>query len=147
MYSPDDQGEYVSPEAGAQNFSIQGLSDALTSLDSEVTVVQLPAEEYALLLEVTMADRLGRPHLPVFSWNAGMVLYILKGDPALRDLEYMQVNGPGMAYLFFYDKQGHKGLKQDVVENLRAHVVEAFSEWISCSAHFMAIFLPLVEGW
>ena len=55
MYSPDNQGEYV-PKAGMQNFSIQGLSDALTSLESEVAVVQPPAEEYALLLEVTMAD-------------------------------------------------------------------------------------------
>ena len=55
MYSPDNQGDYM-PKAGMQNFSIQGLSDMLTSLESEVTVVQLPAEEYALLLEVTMAD-------------------------------------------------------------------------------------------
>ena len=55
MYSPDDQGEYV-PEVGVMNFSIQGLSDALTSLDSEATVVQPLAEEYTLLLEVTMAD-------------------------------------------------------------------------------------------
>ena len=38
MYSPDDQGEYV-PELGVQNLSIQGLSDALTSLEFEVTVV------------------------------------------------------------------------------------------------------------
>ena len=56
MYSSDNQGEYM-PEAATQNFSIQGLSDALTSLDAEVTVVQLSAEEYALLLEVTMADQ------------------------------------------------------------------------------------------
>ena len=55
MYSPDEQGEFV-PEAGAQNFSVQGLLDALMSLKSEVTVVQPPAEEYALLLEVTMAN-------------------------------------------------------------------------------------------
>ena len=55
MYSPDEQGEYM-PKVGMQNFSIQGLSDALTSLESEVTVVQPPAKEYALLLEVTMAD-------------------------------------------------------------------------------------------
>ena len=52
MYLPD-QGEYVLPEVGMQNFSVQGFSDALTSLESEVTVVQLPVEEYALLLEVT----------------------------------------------------------------------------------------------
>ena len=43
MYSPDEQEEYV-PEAGMQNFSIQDLSDALMSLESEVTVVQPPAE-------------------------------------------------------------------------------------------------------
>ena len=34
MYSPDYQGEYV-PELGVQNFSIQELSDTLTSLESE----------------------------------------------------------------------------------------------------------------
>ena len=55
MYSPDKQGEYM-PKVGSQNFSIQGLSDMLTSLESEVTVVQPPAEEYALLLEFIMAD-------------------------------------------------------------------------------------------
>ena len=56
MYLPSNQGEYMLPKVGTQNFSIQGLSDVLMSLDSEVTVVQLPVEEYALLLEVTMAD-------------------------------------------------------------------------------------------
>ena len=55
MYSPDDKEEYV-PEVGMQNFSIQGLLDMLTSLESEVNGVQPPAEEYALLLEVTMVD-------------------------------------------------------------------------------------------
>ena len=55
MYSPDDQGGYV-PELGTQNFSVQGLSDVLMSLESEVTVVEPLAEEYALLLEITMAD-------------------------------------------------------------------------------------------
>ena len=56
MYSPDDQGEYAPPKAGTQNFSIQGLLDVLTSLDSKVTVVQPLAEEYALLLEGTMVN-------------------------------------------------------------------------------------------
>ena len=56
MYLPDDQEEYMLPKVGMQNFSVQDLSDALTSLDSEVTVVQPLVEEYALLLEVTMAD-------------------------------------------------------------------------------------------
>ena len=147
MYLPDDQGEYALPKVGMQNFSVQGLSDVLMSLDSEVTVVQPPAEEYALLLEVTMADQPGHPHPPAFSWNSSMVLHVLKRDPTLRDLEHVQVDGLGMAYIFFYDKQGCKGLKQEVMENLQAHVAKAFSEWISHSAHFMAIFLPLVEVW
>ena len=146
MYLPDDQGEYA-PKWGMQNFSIQGLSDALMSLESETTVVQPPAEEYTLLLEVNMADWPGCPHPPTFSWNAGMVLHVLKGDPTLRDLEYIQVDSPGMAHLFFYNKQGCRGLKQDAVETLRACVAEAFSEWISHSAHFVVILLPLVEGW
>ena len=76
-----------------------------------------------------------------------MVLHILKGDPTLQDLEHVQVDSPGTAYLFFYDKQGHRGLKQDVTENLQTHVAEAFSEWISQSAHFVVILLPLAEGW
>ena len=78
-----------------------------------MTVVQPPAEEYALLLEVTMADHPGHSRLPMFSWNVGMVLHILKGDPTLRDLEHVQVDSPGMAYLFFFDKQSHRGLKYD----------------------------------
>ena len=117
MYSPDNQGGFV-PKTGMQNFSIQGFSDVLTSLESEVTVVQPPAEEYALLLEVTMADRPGCPRPPAFSWNMGMVLHILKGDPTLRDLEHVKVDGLGTAYLFFYDKQDCRGLMQDAAEAL-----------------------------
>ena len=93
-----------------------------------MTVVQHPAEEYALLLEVTMADCPGYPCLSVFSWNAGMILHILKGDPTLRDLEHVQVDGPDMAYLFFYDKQGHRGPKCDAAQALLAHLVEVFPE-------------------
>ena len=50
MYSPDEQGEYM-PKAGAPSFSLQGLSDALQALDTKVTVVQPPSEEFALLLK------------------------------------------------------------------------------------------------
>ena len=78
----------------------------------------------------------------MFYWNSGMVPHILKRDPALRDLEHVQVDGPGTAYLFFYDKQGHKGLRQEVVENIQAHIAEM---WISHSTHFVATLLPLVE--
>ena len=65
----------------------------------------------------------------------------------LQDLEHVQVDGSGTTYLFFYDKQGHRGLRQDVAENLQTHVAEAFSKWISQSAYFIVILLPLVEGW
>ena len=88
MFSPDDQGEYVT-EAGTLSFSIQGLSDALTSLDTKVTVVQPPSEEYALPLEVTMADRPGCLHPPAFSWNTGMVMHVLKGNPTLSMYKWM----------------------------------------------------------
>ena len=53
-----------------------------------------------------MADCPGHPHPPVFSLNAGMVMHVLKSDPMLRDLKHIQVDGPRMAYLFFFYKQG-----------------------------------------
>ena len=94
-----------------------------------------------------MADHPGRPRPPTFSWNAGMVMHILKGDPVLWELEHVQVDGPGTAYLFFYDKQGHWGLGQDAVHAVQTHVEEAFSEWISCSAHFNISLLSLMDVW
>ena len=126
MYSPDDQGEYTSLDQGTD---------------------ETPTEEYAMMLEVTMADCPGRPHPPAFSWNVGMVMHVLKSDPLLRELEHVQVDGPGTAYLFFYDKQGHQGLRQDTVHAIRTHVEEAFSEWISRSAHFTISLFPLMEAW
>ena len=85
MYSPIEQGEYT-PADGAQAFIVQGLTDVLSGLESENMVVEPPEEELILQLEVMMVDRLGRPCPLVFSWNAGMVMHILKNDPALRDL-------------------------------------------------------------
>ena len=104
MYSPDEQGEYTLLD-GTPQFSMQGLSDALADVREGIN--ETPVEEYAMMLEVTMADHPGRPHPPTFSWNAGMVMHVFKSNPVLRDLEHMQVDGPGTAHLFFYDKQGH----------------------------------------
>ena len=59
----------------------------------------------------------------------------------------MQVDGPGTAYLFFYNKQGHRGLEQGAADAIRTHVEEAFSEWISHSAHFNVSLFPLMEAW
>ena len=100
-----------------------------------------------MMLEVMMADCPGQPRPPTFSWNAGMVMHVLKSDPVLREQEHVQVDGPAIAYLFFYDKQGHQGLGQDAMDAVRTHMEEAFSEWISCPAHFVTSLLPLKEVW
>ena len=76
-----------------------------------------------------------------------MVMHVLKSNPALRELEHVQVDGPGTAYLFFYNKQGHQGLGQDATDAVQTHMEEAFSEWISCSVHFTISLLPLMEAW
>ena len=144
MYSLDEQGEYM-PLDGAPRFSMQGLSDTLADVEEGIT--KPPAEEYAMILEVTMANRPGRPHPPAFSWNVAMVMHILKNDPVLRELEHVQVDSLGTAYLFFYDKQGHCGLGQDTAYVIQAHVEEDFSEWTSHSAHFAISLLPVVKAW
>ena len=144
MYSPDEQGEYMSLD-GTPRFSMQGLSDALADVGEGIN--EPPAEEYAMMLEVMMADCPGQPRLPTFSWNVGMVMHVLKSDPVLRELEHVRVDGLGTAYLFFYDKQGHWGLDQDTAYAIWAHTEEAFSEWISHSTHFAISLLPLLEAW
>ena len=103
---------------------MQGLSNALAGVGEGKD--ETPAEEYAMMLEVTMADCPGQPHPPTFSSNARMVMHVLKSDPVLRELEHVQVDGPGTAYLFFYDKQGRRGLSQDTAHAIWAHVEEAF---------------------
>ena len=74
-------------------------------------------------------------------------MHVLKSDPVLQELEHVQVDGPGTAYLFLYDKQGLWGLEQDAVDAVRTHMEEAFSEWILHSAHFNISLLPLMEVW
>ena len=144
IYSPDNQGEYTLLDE-APRFSLQGLSDALA--DVREGTGETSAQEYAMMLEVTMADCPGQARPPTFSWNAGMVMHILKSDPVLRELEHVQVDGPGTAYLFFYNKQGCRGLGQDATDAVRTHVEEVFSEWILRSAHFNISLLPLMEAW
>ena len=144
IYSPDDQAEYTSLDETPQ-FFMQGLSHALVDVGEGMD--ETPAEEYAMMLEVMMPDHPGRPHPPAFSWNMGMVMHILKSNPVLRQLEHVQVDGLGTVYLFFYDKQGHQGLRQDTVHAIWTHVEEAFSEWISHSAHFTISLFPLMEAW
>ena len=56
MYSQDDQGEYT-PLDETPQFSLQGLSDALADVGEGMG--KTLAEEYSLMLEVTMADHPG----------------------------------------------------------------------------------------
>ena len=144
IYSPDEQGEYMLLN-GTPRFSMQGLSHTLVDVGEGIT--EPPTEEYAMMLEVMMADHPGQPCPPTSSWNVGMVMHILKGNPILRELEHVQVDGPGTAYLLFYDRQGHHGLSQESTYTIQAHVKETFSEWISHSAHFAVSLLPLVVAW
>ena len=127
MYSPDEQGEYTLLD-GAPRFSVQGLSNSLADVRKGIN--ETPAEKYTMMLEVMMADCPGWPHPPTFSWDVGMVMHVLKRDLVLRELEHMEVDGLGTAYLFFYDKQGHQGLDQDTTYVIQAHMEEAFSGWI-----------------
>ena len=53
MYSPDNQGEYTSLDEAPQ-FSVQGLSDTLVDVGEGTG--ETPAEEYAMMLEVMIAD-------------------------------------------------------------------------------------------
>ena len=88
MHSSDEQGEYT-PLDGAPRFSVQRLSDALADVREGIT--EPPVEEYAMMLEVMMADHPAQLCPPAFSWNVGMVMHVLKNDPVLRELEHMQV--------------------------------------------------------
>ena len=103
MFSPNESGEYMLHDNVAR-FTVQGLRDALTAAESTVTEPLCPMDEYIIQLVVTMADQRSRPHPPAFLWNVVMVLHVLKSDLALRELENIQVDGPGLAYLFFYDR-------------------------------------------
>ena len=143
MYSPNESGEYT-PHGDVLNFTVQGLWDALTKAESTVTEPPHPADEFIIQLEVTMADQPGKPHPPAFSWNGGMVQHVLKGDPALRDLEHVQVDSPGLAYLFFHDRHGYHSLSKEEALAMCSHIADAFAEWIGRSAHFNAV--PLLLG-
>ena len=59
MYSPNMDEEY-NRDTAASNFSVDGLT--LQDIENIVTEVPSQVEEYALCLEVMMADQPGRPH-------------------------------------------------------------------------------------
>ena len=114
--------------------------------ESTVTEPPCPADEFIIQLEVTMADQPRWPCPPAFSWNRGMVQHVLKSDLALRELEHIQVDSPGLAYLFFYDRHGNRSLTKVAALAMHSHIVDAFAEWIGRSAHFDVVPLLLEEG-
>ena len=71
---------------------------------------------------------------------------MLKNDPAMGDLKHVEVDGPGRAYLFFYDWHGYCGLPKEEALAMRSHIADAFAEWIGRSAHFDAVPLLLETG-
>ena len=93
MFSPNRSEEYT-PHSDVPSFTVQGLRDALTEAESTVTGPPCPMDEFIIQLEVTIVDRPGRLCPPAFSWNGGMVQHVLKGDPALRDLEHVPGGWP-----------------------------------------------------
>ena len=72
--------------------------------------------------------------------------HVLKIDPALRELEHVQVDSPGLVYLFIYDRHGHRGLMKEVALTMHSHIADAFAEWIGRSTHLDAVLLLLEEG-
>ena len=96
-------------------------------------------EEFIIQLDVTMADRPGRPQPPVYSWNGGLVRHTLKNDP-------VEVDGPGRACLFFYDWHGYRSLPKEEALAMHSHIADAFAEWIGRSTHFDTVPLLLETG-
>ena len=74
-----------------------------------------------------------------------MVLHVLKNDPALRELEHVQVDSSGMAYLF-YDRHGCHSLTWEAAQSVTSHMADTFLEWIGQSTHFEVVPLLLDEG-
>ena len=146
-------GEVLSPEVGESTphgdtawSTVQGIVDVLNAMEITVTEPLLQQEEFALQLGVTMADRPGWLRPPSYLWNVGLVVHVLKTDPVLRELEYVQVEAPRTAYLFFHDRHGHQGLTQNATEMVCVHIADSFAEWIGQSAHFNADPILLEEG-
>ena len=59
----------------------------------------------------------------------------------------MQVDGPRLAYLFFYDRHGYHDLSKEEALAMHSHIADAFAKWIGRSAHFDMVPLPLEAGW
>ena len=80
MYSLDGQGEYA-PKVGVPSFSVQGLSDALTALETVTGAAPIRG-----VCPITQGNdgQLPRVSMPTCIFvEHGMVLHVLKSDPTL----------------------------------------------------------------
>ena len=64
----------------------------------------------------------------------------------MGDLKHVEVDGPGWAYLFFYDRHRYRSLTKEEALAMRSHITDVFAEWIGRSAHFDAVPLSLEAG-
>ena len=106
MLSPNESGEYT-PHNDMAHFTVQGLRDALTAAESTVTE---PPHSHRRIHYSARSNDGGSAWKTVptsLLRNGGMGLHVLKSDLALRELEHIQVDSPGLAYLFFYERHGH----------------------------------------
>ena len=55
MFSPNESGEYTL-HGDMESFTVQGLRDALTAVESTITEPPCPTDEFINQLEVMMAD-------------------------------------------------------------------------------------------
>ena len=72
-------------------------------------------------------------------------MHVLKNDLALQELQHVEVDNPGTAYLFFYERHGYHrycgyhGYHGYHTLMISSHVADTFSEWIDHPAHFEAL--------
>ena len=70
--------------------------------------------------------------------------HVLKNDPALRDLWHVQVDGPGLVCLFFYNRHGHHSLSREAALAMHLHYLMPLQSGLG--DHFDAVSLLLEEG-
>ena len=58
MFSPNELGQYM-PCDNMVRFTVEGLRDVLTAVESTVTELSYPMDEYMIHLEVMMVDQPG----------------------------------------------------------------------------------------
>ena len=110
-----------------QTFTVQGLWDALTEAESAVTELPTPMDEF----HHSIGSDYGR-----LTWEAATTSLLMEWRhgvtcaerrSSFEDLEHVQVDGPGLTYLFFYDQHGYHGLSKEEALTMCSHIADAFA--------------------